>query len=344
MYSGPDPAKMAGMSQDHYATLGLKKGASDDQIAKAYRELARKYHPDLNQDDNAAKQKFQQVQQAFDVLNDPKKREMYDRFGPGFEQMGGGGGPGGGGQGGGGQGPFGSGGPFGGSGPFGGGGGQPDVNLDELFGGGAAGGGGFADIFKQFSSGSRGGRRGGAPPRKGADIEHEVTVPFATAINGGQIAISIRRANGKEETITAKAPAGIEDGKKIRLRGQGDPGTGGDGDLLITVRVAPHPVFTRRGNRLDVVAPITLAEALRGAKIDVPTPHGAVTLTVPPGTSSGKRLRVREHGVRPKSAAAGDLYVELQIVLPSDLSESDREQIAEMVDDRPRHPRSELRW
>lgn len=314
------------MPADHYETLGLKKGASDDEIRKAYRDLARKYHPDLNKDDAAAKQKFQEVQQAFDVLNDAKKREMYDRFGPGFEGAGGGG-----------QGPF-PGGPFPGGGFPGGGfpGGGGDINLEDLFGGG--GGGGFADLFR------RGGRGGAAPPRRGDDIEHEVTVPFATAINGGEIAICVRRANGKEETLTVKAPAGIEDGKKIRLRGQGDPGPAGDGDLLLTVRVAPHPAYKRRGNRLDVVAPITLAEAIAGAKIDVPTPHGSVTLTIPAGTSSGKRLRVREHGVRPKSGPAGDLYVELQIVLPDDLSDEDRAAIAELAGARPTDPRQDLRW
>lgn len=319
------------MAKDYYDILGVKRGASADELSKAYRELARKYHPDLNPKDDSAKEKFQEVQSAFDVLSDPKKREQYDRFGPGFENMGGPGGPGAGPQGW----------PGGG---FGGGQGNVNVDLNDLFGGG--GGGGFSDLFKHFGGGA--GPAGARPraPQRGHDLEHELTVPFASAVKGGQAALNLRRANGKSESISVKIPAGIDDGKKIRLRGQGDPGPGGGpaGDILLTIRVAPHPVFVRTGMRLDVVAPITLAEAAEGAKIDVPTPHGIVTLTVPPGASSGKKLRLKGQGVQPANKSPGDLYVELQIVMPEGLTAEEQKQLAEISSRHPQSPRNELRW
>jgi DnaJ-class molecular chaperone len=329
------------MADDPYKTLGVSKSATSDEIRKAYRDLARKYHPDLHPDDAAAKKKFQEVQAAFDVLNDPKKKEMYDRYGAGFETAAPRGYP------------AGPGGPFPGgawSGP--GGGGQTfHFDFEDILGGagpaagGARGrsGGGFADFFRQFSQG------GGARPqatRRGDDIEHELAVPFSTAVNGGKAHVSVRRPDGKVEDISVTIPAGIEDGKKIRLRGQGEPGGAGaeSGDILITVRVSPHPFFTRRGKRLDVVVPITLAEAAAGAKIDVPTPRGTVAVSVPPGTSSGKKLRIKGHGVEPKGESPGDLFAEVQIVLPDSLTEDERTAIAEISRRHPQNPRAELRW
>lgn len=330
------------MPKDHYDVLGVSRGASADEIRKAYRELARKHHPDLNPDNADAKQKFQEVQQAFEVLNDPKKREQYDRFGHAFESMGGG--PGGGGG-------YGGGSPFGGGGnPFGGGAGgqQFEFDLNDLFGGpgkGAAAGGGFADLFKQFGGGPRGRSAPGSAPAKGADIEHRITVPFATAMLGGEAALSLTRSGGKTENISVKIPAGVEDGKKIRLRGQGDPSPAGgpNGDILLTINVAPHPCYKRTGKRLDVVAPITLSEAIGGAKIDVPTPKGTITLSVPPGSSSGKKLRVRGHGVQ-SGDPPGDLFVELQIVAPDSLSEQDAKTIRDVLSRYPQSPRETLRW
>jgi DnaJ-class molecular chaperone len=315
------------MAAEYYATLGVARTASDEEIRRAYRELARKYHPDLHPDDAGAKKQFQEVQQAFEVLNDPKKREQYDRFGAGFESMRGG--PGG-------PQPSGPGGP-----PF-------DFDINEIFGGGATsqGGGGFADLFRQFGGGRRENTRQKAPPQRGTDIEHEITVPFATAVLGGEAAISIQRAGGKIETLQVRVPTGIEDGKKIRLRGQGNPsGHGGDdGDILLTVHVAPHPVFSRAGSRLDVTVPITLAEAIEGAKIDVPTPHGTVSLAIPPGTSSGKKLRLKGQGIRPANKSAGDLYVELQITLPEGLSAEDQATIARLARRPGDDPRNAIRW
>ncbi len=319
------------MANDYYETLGIARGASADDIRKAYRQLARKYHPDLNPDDPKAKEKFQQVQTAFDVLNDPKKREMYDRYGSAFEHTGGGAGgggprawPGGGATGAGGQG-------------F-------EVNLEDLFGG--EGGGGFADLFKHFGGRGRGTGRRPAAPARGADLEHELTVPFASAVVGGEAQIAVRRSEGAVETIRVKIPAGIEDGKKIRLRGQGEAGPQGGpaGDIIIKVHVAPHPHFRRTGKRLDVTAPITLAEALRGAKIDLPTPHGTITLTVPPGSSSGRKLRVKGQGVKAGDGPPGDLFAELQIVLPPGMSNDDRDQLAAIAAKYPDNPRADLSW
>ncbi len=321
------------MSQDYYKTLGLERGASDDAINQAYRELARKHHPDLNQGDAASKKKFQDVQQAFEVLGDKDKRAKYDRFGHGFEGMG-------------------AGGPQGWPGSGAGSGGQP-FDVGDLFGNAGGAGGGFADLFKQFSGGRGAGPGGSGPgsprrgaPASGADLQHEITIPFSTAVSGGEAAISVPRAHGSAETITVKIPAGIEDGKRIRLRGQGDssPLGGPDGDLLLTVHVASHPCFSRRGTRLDVTVPITLAEAVLGAKIDVPTPRGTVALSIPPGTSSGKRLRVKGQGIALADKPPGDLFVELQIVLPESMSDDQRRELAELIGEQPANPRAELRW
>jgi DnaJ-class molecular chaperone len=317
------------MAQDYYATLGVPRAATADEIKKAYRKLARQYHPDLNPDNPKAKEKFQEVQGAFDVLSDPKKREMYDRYGSAYESVAAGA------QGGG-----------GGSRPWPGGaagGGGYDVDLEDLFGGG--GGGGFADLFKQFNQRGRSQQRR-AQQAAGADLEHELSVPFATAVLGGEAQIAVRRADGHVETIRVKIPAGIESGKKIRLRGQGEPGANGGpaGDILIRVDVAPHPHYRRHGKNLEVRVPITLAEALAGGKIELPTPHGTITLTVPPNSSSGRKLRAKGQGVKTGSGDPGDLIAELQIMLPKNLTDADRQQLAGIAEKHPDNPRVDLRW
>lgn len=318
------------MPQDHYEILGVRRDASQADIQKAYRELARKHHPDLNPDDPGAKKKFQEVQAAFDVLNDSSKRELYDRYGSAFEQMGAGGG-----------------GPRGGrarpgAGPTG----FEDFDFSQVFGerSGAEGGGGFADLFNQFKRGGTASRQRSSPAR-GSDLEAEFTIPFTLAIIGGTRRLTIER-DGRYETIDVKIPAAIEEGRKIRLRGQGQPAPRGTpGDLIVTVHVEPHPHFQRRGQNLLARVGVTLGEAAGGAKIDVPTPQGTVSLRVPPGATSGTKLRVKGHGVPTAGKLpAGDLIVELEIALPTSWDDESLAQI-HVIDARyPLQPRRDLRW
>ncbi|EAQ78829.1 DnaJ C-terminal domain-containing protein [Blastopirellula marina] len=314
------------MPEDLYKTLGVPRTSTAEEIQKAYRKLAQKYHPDLNPDDKKAHERFKEIQNAYDVLGDTEKRTKYDQFGHGFEQMGGG--------------------PQGGAWrrPGGAGGAGEEFDFSDIFGGGGEASGGFSDIFRQFTGGA-GGRRARSAPVRGSDLHHEVTVPFRTAVEGGEVLLSVRRGNSVE-TISAQIPAGIEDGKKIRLRGQGEPGPGGGpaGDILINVHIEPHRCFVRNGKNLEVKVPITLEEAALGGKIDVPTPHGTITLTVPPNSSSGKRLRIRGQGVKPRSGEPGDLYAELQIKMPPQLDEQAQEMIRELGKLYADSPRKDLTW
>ena len=300
---------------DYYQTLGVSKTASREEIQKAYRQLARKYHPDLNQNDpKGAKEKFQQVQEAFDVLGNPEKRQVYDQFGVSPDQMGSGGG----------QGPF----------QWSFGGGAPGrkanfkfENLDDIMGmfGGGFGSASPEDIFTA-----------GRHPSRGRDIEQTLTIPFALSITGGKMDL---RVNGQMVAVTI--PAGIVDGKKIRLPGLGEsnPMGGGAGNLFLTVQVDEHPCFSRRGNNLYVDVPISLKEAVFGTKIDIPSPKGNVKLTVPAGASSGMKLRIKQCGVN-----GGDLFAKLQIVLPPKWSDADKA-LLEKLQTEPEEPiRGKLRW
>lgn len=321
------------MEEDYYKVLGVERDATAAAIKKAYRELATKYHPDANPD-KRAKQRFQQIQKAYDVLGDAEKRKAYDQFGPAFEQI----------EAGGGAGPF-----------RGGRGAAPDfgdIDFSQFFGGQAPGGDsgeGFEEIFRHFGGaqagpqsarGGRGGRRGTS---RGQDVSHEVEIPFQVAVQGGEVRLNLRRPGGKPETIEVKIPVGIEDGKTIRLRGQGEMANI-PGDLLLTVRIASHPAFTRRGPDLTVRVPVTLGEAALGAKIDVPSPWGEIAVKIPPGTSSGKRLRIKGHGVRREGQPDGDLYVELSIVLPKELDEASQELVRKFDEKNPQRPRGDLSW
>jgi DnaJ-class molecular chaperone len=317
------------MATDYYKTLGVPRNASSADIQKAYRELARKHHPDMNPDKPEAVKKFQEIQAAFDVLNKPEKREMYDRYGSSFETMG--------------QGAPQN--PSWGAGPAGGVNAE-DIDFGQFFGerfgeGGAAG---LGDIFSHFRRAT--GRGGGGGKRRGSDAVSEVTIPFGTAISGGEIQLTLQRQSGEIETIVVKIPPGLEDGKRMRLRGKGEPvsGRGTAGDLMLTVHVAPHPFFSRRRNDLLVRLPITLGEAVAGASVDVPTPTGTVSVHIPPGTSSGKKLRIKGHGVAPKTGTKGDMLAEVLIVLPTNLTEADRETIRQIDSRNPSNPRQALRW
>jgi len=337
------------MAADYYDILGLSKSASADEIQKAYRKLARKFHPDMNPDDKSAKENFQKVQQAYDTLGTPEKRKLYDQLGPQYEQMGAGG-PGGPGAGPGGfrWGP--------GGGP-GAGGVPPDVDLSDILGrmfGGGAPGAGAAGGFEFPFGGTeapttrgpnrrRGRARAAAPP---SDTLREVTIPFTTAIQGGETSVVVRREDGEFGTLTVKIPPGVNDGAKLRLGGQGEAGPNGEppGDLIVVIRIDSHPSFQRKGNDLVVRVPVSLSEAVLGAKIDVPTPRGTVALKVPPKTSSGKRLRVKGFGVQPKQGTPGDLFAEIQIVLPEPMDDDLLEAIRRQGEHAGADPRTDLRW
>ena len=337
------------MSDDYYKTLGVSRSASAEEIQKAYRRLARKYHPDLAEDKEKAKQKFQKIQHAYDVLSDPQKKQLYDQYGSEFAQ---------------------------GRNPFQGGQTPNGFDVEQIFGRGGGGmpPGGFEEILKQVfgaaaaqgAQGSRGGAGprgfpgggfpggfpGGQPqqpqgPMKGQDVEQAITIPFATSVLGGKHQLSLQRASGKIENITVSIPAGITSGKKIRLRGQGrtPPARGPRGDMIVIVNVAPHPSFQRSGKNLLVEVPITIAEAIGGAKIDLPTPHGVVTITVPPGSSSGKRLRLKGMGVRKSDSKSTDLLVELRIVVPENLTDHQQKLLQEFCDSiNDMDPRAGIKW
>jgi DnaJ-class molecular chaperone len=327
------------MSEDYYKVLGISRGATAEEIQKSYRKLAKKYHPDLNPDDKAAQSKFKEVQHAYDVLSDEKKRKLYDQFGPEFENVAKGGGP-----------------QWSSQVPPG----YQDFDFAQAFGGGGGRGGSvppdLEELLRQFTGGGGGGfefgggqarrrgRRQAAQP--GADVQHEVEIPFRTAVMGGEVNLRIRRNGSKAETLAVKIPAGIEDGKTIRLRGQGEPSSNGGppGDLLVTVRVATHPSFRRDGLDLIVEVRVTLAEAALGAKVDVPTPHGEIALKVPPGTTSGTRLRAKGQGIHKSDGWVGDLYAEILIDIPRKIDDESAELIRKL-DSRLRHnPRADLAW
>jgi len=294
------------MAEDYYKTLGVSKTASADEIRKAYRKLARVNHPDANPNDPKAAERFKQIQESYDVLNEPEKRKMYDQFGPGFQNMGPGGpgGPGAGGYGGFQQG----------AGP---------IDLGDLFG---RGGIDLGDFFG--GGGAAGARRGKRGVVRGEDIRAQVHVPFETAIRGGTVDIRLDRG-GNVETLGIKVPAGVNEGQVIRLGGQGEPGVRGGpaGDLLLSINIEPHPYFRREGSNLLLDVPVTPSEAVLGAKVDVPTlGEGTVVVKVPPGTSSGTKLRLRGKGVTdPQTKQAGDQFVVVKIVLPKNINEKDQE-------------------
>lgn len=301
--------------RDYYEVLGVPRGASQDEIRKAYKKLARTLHPDVKPDDPGAQKTFAEVTEAYDVLGDEEKRKKYDQFGHSFRGAGSGGNP------------------FQG---FQGGGAQFDLEdiLGGMFGGGGAGG--------PFGGGGKRGGRG----RKGQDAQAEITVPFQVAVEGGTHDLSVQ-TGGTAQRLAVKIPAGIESGQTIRLSGQGYPGAGGGpaGDLMVTVRVAPHPWFRREGKNILVDAPVTPSEAALGCRIEVPTlSEGTVVMTVPAGTSSGAKLRLRAKGVRDNQGGdRGDQLVILKIVVPKALTPAARTLYEQLLEEeKGSNPRSEL--
>ncbi len=277
------------MAADYYAALGVSRTASKDEIRKAYKKLVRQYHPDVKPDDKVAEARFKEIQEAWAVLGDEKKRQQYDRFGRTFDARGG---PGGG--------------PSPGGNPFGGAGFDLDDILGGIFGGGQSPFGG-------------GGRQQRPRASHGEHIRAEVTIPFELAVRGGEHTVTVSRG-GETERLAVQIPAGTDDGTVLRLTGKGHPGQygGKPGNLLITVRVASHPWFRREGDNLIVEVPVTPAEAVLGAKVTVPTlDEGNLRLTIPPGTSSGARLRLRGKGVKnARAGKTGDELVVVRIVVP----------------------------
>ncbi|MFT7518642.1 MAG: curved DNA-binding protein, partial [Kiritimatiellia bacterium] len=283
--------------KDPYRVLGVSKSDDEDTIKKSYKKLVRKYHPDVNKDADAV-ERFQDVNSAWDVLQDPKKRKMYDQYGhvPG---QGGGPPPGAGGR---------RGDPFGGGGfraDMGGGGVNMDDILSQMFGAGAAGGG--------YSRN-----------RPGRDLHSTLAIDPMLTFTGGETSIVIKRpGNQQTETLRVKVPAGVEDGKTLRLRGRGHPPAGGGpaGDLHLKLTVTTHQVLRRIGADLEMDVPITVGEAVNGAVIRVPTPTGDVDVKVPAGAKNGQRMRLRSRGVQLKSGA-GNLYLILRPHLPQNRDEA----------------------
>ena len=298
------------MALDLYQRLGLKRGASEAEIKKAYRSLAKQLHPDRNKDNPKAAERFAQVTAAYDLLSDKDKRARYDRGEideDGNPKM-----------------PFGSG--FGGYGG-GAGGPQPGGPGFENFNFGGAEGADLSDLFEGLFGGATGGRGGGGPfggfrqrartAQKGADIAYRLKVPFEDAVALRTQRITL--ADGK--TIDLKLPPGLEDGTKIRLSGKGAEGPGGRGDGIVTVEISPHRFYTRDGTNIRLELPVTLKEAVLGAKVKVPTPEGAVMLTIPKGASSGKVLRLKGRGFVAKDGKRGDQLVTVEVDVPSDDAE-----------------------
>jgi DnaJ-class molecular chaperone len=291
-----------GSVMDLYQRLGIKRGATEAEIKKAYRSLAKQLHPDRNKDNPSAAKRFSEVTAAYDLLSDKDKRARYDRGEideEGNPKM-----------------PFGTAGFGGGRQGAGGGfdgfpGGFPGGDTADL-----------SDLFEGLFGAATGGRRAGGgfgegfgrrqPPQKGADIAYRLTVTFVDAAMLKPQRITL--ADGK--TIDLKLPKGVEDGTKIRLSGKGQQGPGGAGDGIVTIAIAPHPFYRREGNDVRMDLPVTLTEAVLGAKVKVPTPDGAVMLTVPKGSSSGKVLRIKGRGFTDKSGKRGDQLVNLEVSLP----------------------------
>ena len=267
--------------KDFYAILGVDKKAGADEIKKKYRSLARELHPDKTKGDSALEEKFKAVSEAYDILSDSKKRAEYDEARSLFERGG-----------------FRA--PTGG---FGGGGGD----FSDLFAGGSSN-----DIFANLFGGG-GVRRG---PRKGQDLQTESTITFKESIFGTTLELSLSTDGGKPQKITARVPAGVNDGAKIRVKGKGAPGEAGPGDLFILLHVKPHAVFSRKGENLLLTLPVTFVEATLGADIKVPTLDGEeVTVRLAPGTPNGRTLRVKGRGIK-KGTVVGDLLATIDVQVP----------------------------
>lgn len=312
----------------YYDILGVKKSATEDEIKKAYRKLARKFHPDMNPNNKEAEARFKEISEAYTVLSDKEKRTQYDRLGKEAFSFGG---PGGG--------------PFGGGGP---GGFGVEFDLGDLFRGrtGARGGGrrssaretDFSDLFSDMFSG-----RAQTGPQRGSDIEAEATIDFRDAVHGTTLQLTLPNQNAP---VRVKIPEGVGDGQRIRIPAKGTPGHNGGppGDLIVLIHLRPHPFFERRGNDIYTEVPITIAEAIRGAEIEVPTIWSPVRAKIPPGTQSGQTFRIKGQGVRRgKNATPGDHYYRIQIAVPKKVPASVQEALDELEKAYGENPRANLK-
>ena len=285
--------------KDYYATLGVPKSASHDEIRKAFRKLARVHHPDVAKDKKGAETKFKEINEAYEVLGDETKRQKYDTLGADWER--------------------------GGARQQHGGGGFGD-------GGVSFGGTGFSDFFEQFFAGGRGQARansfGGFAPQnvRGDDIEADLLVTIEEALHGAKKKISFRRSGSAgAESYEVRIPQGVRDGQKIRLAGQGESaGRGPAGDLYLRVRFAQHPDFRVEGSDLIHELELPPWKAVLGAEVAVPTPEGSVRVKIPAGSQPGKKLRLKGRGLPAGRDARGDFYVQLAITLPRDVSDEER--------------------
>jgi len=285
------------MAKDYYALLGVEKGASPEQIKKAYRKLAVRYHPDKNPGDKSAEERFKEVTEAYAVLSDPEKRRQYDQFGEtGFHQR------------------------------FS----QEDifrnVDLNDIF--REFGFGGGDELFSQLFGGRGGAFRGGTfhggrvRPVKGQDLLLRLTIPFRQAILGGERQIDLTR-HGHAEPIKVRIPPGVENGQKLRVAGKGAPSPAGGppGDLLLEIEIGADPVFTRDGNDLSVSVAVPFSGACLGTSVEVPTLEGIKRVKVKPGSKSGSRIRLKGFGVVGHAGqAAGDLYAVIEVTVPKKLT------------------------
>ncbi|MEM4251371.1 MAG: molecular chaperone DnaJ [Candidatus Bathyarchaeia archaeon] len=362
---------------DYYKVLGVSRGASAHEIKKAYRRLARKYHPDVNPGDKASEEQFKKISEAFDVLGDPEKRKVYDRYGTYSDNLG-----------------------------------QQEqagfnfsgFDFSDL---GNMGGGSFSDIFAElFGGGARQKQKSQRQPQRGTDIEYTLSITFEEAVQGMTTSLSISRdeacsrcygvgdtggssqcprCNGtgkfqnqsgkmrfsaqctncggtgkvrelctlcggkgtlpKTEIVKVKIPAGVDNGSRVRVPGKGNAGSygGPPGDLFINTRVSAHPSFTPKGDNIYCTVPISVPEAALGAKIEVPTISGKAVLRIPPGTQSGQKFRLREKGVPSlRSQLRGDQYVEVKITMPKIISEDTKALLREYARLNPENPRAEM--
>lgn len=316
--------------KDFYKTLGVTRTASQDEIKKAYRKLAKQYHPDRHKGDKAAEEKFKSISEAYDVLGDAGKRRKHDQVGQ-WTDAAGAGAPGGGYQ------------QYSWTNEAGAPGGGPGLgDLGDI----------FEDLFGMAGVGKQKGQSQGRSPGFGGwpgqaqqsaarDLHYTMDIDFVEAANGTQAKISVTR-NGKPEKITVKIPSGVHDGAKIRLAGKGEGGiVGNPGDLFITLKVKPHPYFRLEGEDVYLDVPITVSEAILGVEIKVPTLKGPVTLKIPPETSSGSKLRLKGRGVpRQRKRSRGDQYVVPYIVLPSKIGENDKQLAKDLAEKSSYDPRA----